>query len=292
MQITWKGSPNFNDPTYRNPIDRIILHWFGVGTLDSANTRFQNSTNQVSAHYGISDSTVYQWVKEEDVAWHAGNFLMNQRSIGIEHDATTTKNATESTYLTSATLVSEICKRYNIPCDRNHILKHSQVVATQCCGTLDIDRIISMAKDIIDSPDENENLLNENLLLKSNLNTLQVKYDELEDKYMKDMAEKQLHIESLQKSGAEATSQLILARQAVESAKETSNALELKIEALEGKETKLKEEIKGFETNIETLATSLSKSNEKVVELEKKLTENLKGYSKWELFVEFLFRKR
>jgi len=291
MQITWKGSPNFNDPTYRNPIDRIILHWFGVGTLDSANTRFQNSTNQVSAHYGISDSTVYQWVKEEDVAWHAGNFLMNQRSIGIEHDATTTKNATESTYLTSATLVSEICKRYNIPCDRNHILKHSQVVATQCCGTLDIDRIISMAKDIIDSPDENENLLKENLLLKSNLNTLQVKYDELEDKYMKDMAEKQLHIESLQKSGAEVTQQLILARQATESAKATSNSLESKIEALETKVKDLEEKITLSEENITNLAEQLSDANGEVLDLQKKLTENLKGYTKWQLLMEFLFRR-
>ena len=291
MKITWKGSPNFNDSTYRNPIDRIILHWFGVGTLDSANTRFLNATNQVSAHYGISDSTVYQWVKEEDVAWHAGNFLMNQRSIGIEHDATTTKKATESTYLTSATLVSEICKRYNIPCDRNHILKHSQVVATQCCGTLDIDRIISMAKDIIDSPDENENLLKENLLLKSNLNILQVKYAELEIKYTSEMIEKQNHIESLQKSSAEMTSQLILARQATESAKETSDALELKIEALEVKLTDLGSEMGILQENFTKINDTLRKRELEVSDLKKKLGLGLKAYTKWQLLVE-IFSKR
>lgn len=144
MQIIWKGSPNKDGN--RSTIDKVILHWFGVGTLDGANSRFQNPAAQVSAHYGISDDTVYQWVKEEDVAYHAGNYAMNQRSIGIEHDATTTKNATEKTYQTAGQLLKEICTRHNIPLDRTHILKHSEVVATSCPGTLDIDRIIELAK--------------------------------------------------------------------------------------------------------------------------------------------------
>lgn len=146
MKIVWKGSPNKNDSSYRKPIDRVVLHWFGVGTLDSANTRFQNDTSDVSAHYGISDSTVFQWVKEEEVAWHAGDFPMNQRSIGIEHDATTTKNATEETYQTAGQLLREICDRHNIPLDREHIIKHSEVKPTQCPGTLDVDKIIAIAK--------------------------------------------------------------------------------------------------------------------------------------------------
>ena len=289
MNIIKKSTPNYTKGREGKTPNKIIIHWIGAGDEASTVTWFANPNSKVSAHYLVADERVYQFVDETDTAWHAGDWVVNTESIGIEHEATPTYPMTESSYKTSGQLVKEIATRWNIPLDREHIKKHSEVKATQCCGTVDIDKIISIAKGV---PSESENLLNENLLLKSNLNTLQVKYDELEDKYMKDMAEKQLHIESLQKSGAEMTAQLILARQAVESAKETSNALELKIEALEGKETNLKEEIKGFETNIETLATSLSKSNEKVVELEKKLTENLKGYSKWELFVEFLFRKR
>jgi uncharacterized coiled-coil DUF342 family protein len=72
---------------------------------------------------------------------------MNQRSIGIEHDATTTKNATEKTYQTAGKLLADICKRNNIPLDRTHIIKHSEVKATQCPGTLDIDKIIKLAKE-------------------------------------------------------------------------------------------------------------------------------------------------
>lgn len=71
---------------------------------------------------------------------------MNQRSIGIEHDATTTQNASEKTYQTAGKLLRDICDRYSIPLDREHILKHSEVKATQCPGTLDVDKIISLAK--------------------------------------------------------------------------------------------------------------------------------------------------
>lgn len=146
MNITWRGSPNKNDASYRKTIDRVVLHWFGIGNLLSADNRFQSPTGYASAHYGISDDTVYQWVKESEVAWHAGDFPMNQRSIGIEHDTTTTKNATEKTYETAGKLLAEICTRHNIPLDREHIIKHSEIKATQCPGTLDVDRIIALAK--------------------------------------------------------------------------------------------------------------------------------------------------
>lgn len=144
MNIIKKSSPNFD--VNRKPIDRIVIHWFGKGTLFSADNRFSNPDSKASAHFGISDAIVYQWVGEENVAYHAGNYAMNQRSIGIEHDATLTKNASEQTYKTSATLVREISDRYNIPLDRTHIIGHKEVKATQCPGTIDIDKIISLAK--------------------------------------------------------------------------------------------------------------------------------------------------
>lgn len=129
----------------------VVMHWFGIGTLSGADSRFKNSSSYVSAHYGVSDSTVYQWVKEEHVAWHAGNYPINQRSIGIEHDATTEHPASEQTYKTSAKLLKQICTRYNIPLDREHITGHNKHSATACPGTLDIDKIIKLAKeDIMD----------------------------------------------------------------------------------------------------------------------------------------------
>lgn len=143
MNIVWKGSPNYD--TNRKPIDRIVIHWFGAGTLESAHQTFQK-IGGTSAHYGVSDTNIWQWVKETNVAYHAGNYAMNQRSIGIEHDANPNKSLSEQSYLTSAKLLADICKRYAIPLDRTHIIKHSEVKATQCPGTIDLDKLINLAK--------------------------------------------------------------------------------------------------------------------------------------------------
>jgi N-acetylmuramoyl-L-alanine amidase CwlA len=145
MEIKWIGSPNFDDASYRKPIDRIVIHWFGVGKQAAADSQFQK-TPGTSAHYSIEDNSIHQYVKEENVAYHAGVYAMNQRSIGIEHSAEPTRPATEETYKNSGALVAEICKRYNIPLDRTHIIKHSEVKATQCPGTMDLDKIINLAK--------------------------------------------------------------------------------------------------------------------------------------------------
>ena len=158
--ITWKGSPNFD--TNRKAINTIVIHWFGMGTLESANTRFQDKTSKVSAHYGISGTRVWHWVKDENVAYHSGNYAMNQKSIGIEHDATTDHDASEQTYQTSAQLIRDICLRYNIPIDREHIIKHSQVKITACPGTIDLDKLIKLAKIEDDMPTWLNGLLQEN----------------------------------------------------------------------------------------------------------------------------------
>ncbi len=139
----WIGSPNYDKN--RKPIDRIVIHWI-VGTLRSADAQFQKKSPGTSAHYAIEDNAVHQYVKEESVAYHAGKYSMNQRSVGIEHSADPDRKASEKTYQSSGKLVAEVCKRYNIPIDRKHILKHSEVKATQCPGTIDLNKIIKIAR--------------------------------------------------------------------------------------------------------------------------------------------------
>lgn len=145
MNITWIGSPNFD--SNRTDISRIVIHWFGMGTLAGADATFQKPSG-TSAHYAISDNIIHQYVKEENTAYHAGNYAVNQRSIGLEHDANPDKPLSEQSYQTSAKLIAEICLRYNIPIDRQHIIKHSEVKATQCPGTIDLDKLIKLAKGI------------------------------------------------------------------------------------------------------------------------------------------------
>ena len=149
MNIKWVGAHSNNyGSRYNNKIQFVILHWI-VGTLESADATFQSPTRLASAHYGVGDSDIHQYVKEEDCAWHAGNLLVNHQSIGIENEGGPNLPITEATYKTLAELVKDICSRYQIPVDRQHIKGHKEVSdkPTACPGTLDIDKVIKLINE-------------------------------------------------------------------------------------------------------------------------------------------------
>lgn len=153
MTIEWIGcnENNYTKGRSGKKINKIVLHWI-VGTLPSADATFANPDRKASAHYGVANNTIHQWVREEDTAWHASNWTVNQESIGIEHEGGwllpdgTRKTPTETTHQTSAKLVYDICARYGIPIDRDHIRVHREYSSTQCPGSLDVDKIIELAK--------------------------------------------------------------------------------------------------------------------------------------------------
>ncbi|MEK6883153.1 MAG: peptidoglycan recognition family protein [Nanoarchaeota archaeon] len=140
--IKWIGSPNFD--TTRKPLKQVVIHWI-VGNLASADTQFQKP-NGTSAHYGIEDDIIHQYIKEENTAYAVGVYLRNQETISIEHSAAPDRPASDKTYETSGKLIADICKRNNIPLDRQHIIGHKEIKATQCPGTIDIERLILIAK--------------------------------------------------------------------------------------------------------------------------------------------------
>jgi N-acetyl-anhydromuramyl-L-alanine amidase AmpD len=143
--------PDTNYGTSRSTIDRIVLHTM-VGTVSSANSRFCSYGTQVSAHYGIGlNGKINHWLEETLTAYHAGDYAMNLRSIGIEHEDGGNYNGprTPSLYATAAKLVADICKFYGIPCDRTHILKHNEIIPTGCPDALDVDRIVRDAYAIL-----------------------------------------------------------------------------------------------------------------------------------------------
>jgi N-acetyl-anhydromuramyl-L-alanine amidase AmpD len=112
------------------PIDRIVIHTT-EGSYASAISWFQNPAARASAHYVVrsSDGHITQMVRERDVAWHAGNWAYNTRSIGLEHEAFI-RNAswyTDVMYRTSAMLTRSLCRKYGIPMDRQHIIGHNEV---------------------------------------------------------------------------------------------------------------------------------------------------------------------
>lgn len=160
-----------NFDTNREAIDMIILHTevgFKSGTravfarspiVETVNAQGMKESiidpnKGRSAHYAVNmDGTLDHFLEEYLVAYHANNYPINQRSIGIEHEdfADPFIKRTDALYETSAKLVADICKFYNIPCDTDHIKKHKDVgkKPTACPDGLDTNRIIKRAKEIL-----------------------------------------------------------------------------------------------------------------------------------------------
>ncbi|MEV1333651.1 N-acetylmuramoyl-L-alanine amidase [Micromonospora costi] len=85
-------------------------------------------------HYTLRsvDGHVAQHIKAKDVGWQAGNWYVNAKSIGIEHEGFAGHGTwyTEAMYRTSAKLVRYLAHRFGIPLDRQHIIGHDNVPGT------------------------------------------------------------------------------------------------------------------------------------------------------------------
>ncbi|MCO6007515.1 N-acetylmuramoyl-L-alanine amidase [Actinoallomurus purpureus] len=84
-------------------------------------------------HFTIrsKDGHIAQHVRVKDVGKHAGNWYINSKSIGVEHEGYVANGAwyTEAMYRASAKLVGHLAATYGIPLDRGHILGHDNVPA-------------------------------------------------------------------------------------------------------------------------------------------------------------------
>jgi N-acetyl-anhydromuramyl-L-alanine amidase AmpD len=132
-------------------IDMIIVH-VAQGSYSGTISWFQYRRSNVSAHYVVGRrGRVAQCVHNEDIAWHAGNWRYNTKSIGIEHAgyAGNPKTWTKRMYRSSAKLSAYLSKRYNIPVDRRHIIGHREVpgVNKTCPGRyFNFDRYLRLIR--------------------------------------------------------------------------------------------------------------------------------------------------
>lgn len=127
------GNHDQADRPASQSVDYIVVH----DTEASWDTTLQLVQNPkyVSWQYSLrsSDGHIAQHVPLEDVAWHAGNWFVNAKSVGLEHEGfLVSPDAwyTEAMYRTSARLVRYLAKRFDIPLDRQHILGHDTVPGT------------------------------------------------------------------------------------------------------------------------------------------------------------------
>jgi N-acetyl-anhydromuramyl-L-alanine amidase AmpD len=124
------GNHDLGDRPASQSIRYIVVHdteggWEGVVNL------VQDPT-YVSWNYSLrsTDGHIAQHVKAKDVAWHAGNWYVNAKSIGVEHEgflAFPDSWYTEAMYRSSARLVTYLAAKYGVPLDRQHILGHDNV---------------------------------------------------------------------------------------------------------------------------------------------------------------------
>ncbi|MFF4963795.1 N-acetylmuramoyl-L-alanine amidase [Streptomyces sp. NPDC001037] len=124
------GNHDLGDRPQSQRIKYIVIH-DTEGSWDGVMNLIQDPT-YVSWNYTIrsTDGLIAQHVKAKDVAWHAGNWDINARSVGIEHEGfLTSPDAwyTEAMYRSSARLVKYLSRSYGIPLDRQHILGHDNV---------------------------------------------------------------------------------------------------------------------------------------------------------------------
>jgi hypothetical protein len=109
-------------------IDLIVIH-IAEGSYSGTISWFKNRAAGVSAHYVVgSRGKVAQCVRNEDIAYHAGDWTYNKRSVGIEHAGyASNPRAFRGKYETSAKLSAYLSRRYNIPVDKDHFVLHRNV---------------------------------------------------------------------------------------------------------------------------------------------------------------------
>jgi N-acetylmuramoyl-L-alanine amidase len=132
-----KPSPNYGSRNGHKPL-AVVIHIMG-GTLAGTDSWFGSTTSQVSAHYGIGkNGEIHQYVQEDKAAWANGRVSNptwklitpenpNLYTISIEHEGGPTDVWLEAQKQASAGLIRDICTRYSIPFDRDHIIGHYEI---------------------------------------------------------------------------------------------------------------------------------------------------------------------
>lgn len=152
-RANWRRADRPDDYT----IDRVVIHVV-QGSYRTALKVFKDPGHGAATHYVVGgDGRVAQMIRELDVAFHAGNRDVNERSIGIEHEGFVDRpeDFTDAMYASSARLTAGICARYGIPVDREHIIGHVEVPGTDHTDPgphWDWDRYIPMVRQATARP--------------------------------------------------------------------------------------------------------------------------------------------
>lgn len=141
---------NYTDGRLGNKVDKIVIHHAATTDFDGIGRTFQNPSRGTSAHYGVgSNGNVDQYVSEDNIAWHAGNWAANCTSVGIENVNSTGAPAwdvADTTFNTLVELVHNIAERHGLLplVVGKNLFKHKDFFQTACPAKLG-DRLQELA---------------------------------------------------------------------------------------------------------------------------------------------------
>jgi N-acetyl-anhydromuramyl-L-alanine amidase AmpD len=121
---------NYTQAQRKESAIRFIVIHVSEGSFAGTVSWLRDPHAHSSANFVVSrEGRVQELVPLHDIAWHAGNWAYNVRSVGIENEGYTDDPAgfPVSEYRATARLAAVIARRALIPIDRRHIIGHSQV---------------------------------------------------------------------------------------------------------------------------------------------------------------------
>ena len=137
-QIKQNLSPNFKQGRNGRSIIAIVDHITG-GSFPGCLSWMCNPEAKASAQYLVTSAgEIYQLVREEDTAYHAGIVQRpswslydgtnpNRYTIGIEHENLGGGALTEAQYQATLWLHRQLVQKYGISVDADHIIGHYRI---------------------------------------------------------------------------------------------------------------------------------------------------------------------
>ena len=131
---------DFSSLSERSYTDMVVIHHTGCNDIDASAEQIHgwhlnNGWAGIGYHYVIrKDGTIERGRPEWAIGSHA--YGENSHTIGIHLSGDFEQaEPTEEQLDRCGALVADICERYGIPFDRDHIVGHGELMATSCPGT-------------------------------------------------------------------------------------------------------------------------------------------------------------
>jgi len=130
---------DFGSLSNRATTDMIVLHHTGENDIDASAEQIHSwHLNQewagIGYHFVIrKDGTIERGRPEWAVGSHAYGETSHSLGIHLSGDFEQTK-PTENQIDSCSALIADLCEKYNISCDREHIVGHGELMPTACPG--------------------------------------------------------------------------------------------------------------------------------------------------------------